>query len=60
MIERFDIQQDEIGWTVLDAFTRRAISIMEVPQVGLDIQHALGLVDALIRPTMREYCTHGN
>lgn len=54
MIERFDIRQDHRGWSVLDADTSRPIKIMEVPQVGLDIQHALDLVDALEWPTLRE------
>lgn len=54
MIERFDIRQDDHGWTVLDTFTRRPLVIMDVPQVGLDIQHALDLVDVLDLPVMRE------
>ena len=54
MIERFDIRQDAKGWTVLDAGTSRPIMIMEVPQVGLDVQDALDLVDALEWPAIRE------
>jgi len=54
MIERFDIRQDERGWTVLDASTSRPVAIMSVPQVGLDIQHALDLVDVLYKPTLQE------
>ena len=54
MIERFDIRQDERGWTVLDASTSRPVAIMNVPQVGLDIQHALDLVDVLYKPALQE------
>jgi hypothetical protein len=54
MVERFDIRQDDRGWTVLDACTSRPLIIMEVPQVGLDVQDALDLVDALEWPTIRE------
>ena len=54
MIERFDIRQDERGLTVLDASTSRPVAIMNVPQVGLDIQHALDLVDVLYKPALQE------
>lgn len=54
MIERFDIRQDERGWTVLDASTSRPVAILNVPQVGLDIQHALDLVDVLYKPATQE------
>ena len=55
MIGRFDIRQDDDGWTILDVATSRPVSIMEVPQVGLDIQHALDLVDVLYKPALQEF-----
>ena len=54
MPERYDIRQDDRGWTVLDADTDRPLTIMEVPQVGLDVRDALDLVDALAWPAIRE------
>ena len=54
MLERFDIRQDDRGWTVLDIATCRPLIIMQVPQVGLDVRDALDLVDALDWPAIRE------
>lgn len=54
MLERYDIRQDDRGWTVLDADTNRPLTIMEVPQVGLDVRDALDLVDVLEWPAIRE------
>lgn len=54
MIERYDIRQDDHGWTVLDVTTSHPLIIMHVPQVGLDVRDALDLVDALEWPTIRE------
>ena len=54
MPERYDIRQVDRGWTVLDADTDRPLTIMEVPQVGLDVRDALDLVDALEWPAIRE------
>ena len=54
MIERYDIRQDDHGWTVLDVLTSRPLIIMHVPQVGQDVRDALELVDTLDWPAIRE------
>lgn len=54
MLQRYDIRQDDHGWTVLDVVTCRPLIIMQVPQVGLDVRDALELVDTLDWPVIRE------
>jgi hypothetical protein len=53
MNERYDIREDDDGWTVFDIFTGQPVVIMDVPQVGLDIQDANDLAELLDRPAMR-------
>lgn len=53
MNERYDLRQDDEGWTVFDVFTGQAVVIANVPQVGLDIQDAVDLAELLDKPSMR-------
>ncbi|KRB40994.1 hypothetical protein [Phenylobacterium sp. Root700] len=53
MANRYDLRQDDEGWTVFDAFTGQAVVIANVPQVGLDIQDAVDLAQLLDKPAMR-------
>lgn len=53
MTERYDIREDNEGWTVFDIFTGQPAVIGGVPQVGLDIQDASDLAELLDRPAMR-------
>ena len=53
MNERYDIKRDDEGFTVFDIFTGKPVVIMEVPQVGLDIQDASDLAELLDKPAMR-------
>ena len=53
MNERYAIEQDREGWTVFDVFTGQPVVIMDVPQVGLDIQDASDLAELLDKPAMR-------
>lgn len=53
MNERYDIREDDEGWTVFDIFTGRPVVIMDVPQTGLDIQDASDLAELLDKPAMR-------
>ena len=53
MNERYDIKPDDEGFTVFDIFTGKPVVIMEVPQVGLDIQDASDLAELLDKPAMR-------
>jgi len=47
MPQRYDIREDESGWTVFDIFTGEPVVISLVPQTGLDIQDADELVELL-------------
>ena len=47
MIQRYDIREDDAGWTVFDLFTGHPVVIARVPQTGLDIQDADELVELL-------------
>ncbi len=53
MNERYDIKPDDEGFTVFDIFTGKPVVIMEVPQVGLEIQDASDLAELLDKPAMR-------
>jgi len=46
-IARYDLQEDEHGWTVVDVWTGATVIIHGVPQVGLDVQDADELAEAL-------------
>jgi hypothetical protein len=47
MIGRYDLREDHHGWTVFDIWTAAPVIIRETPQVGLDIQDADELAEAL-------------
>ena len=47
MASRYDIREDNDGWTVFDIFTGQPVVIGLVPQVGLDIQDADELAELL-------------
>lgn len=53
MSQRYDIKPDDEGFTVFDVFTGQTVVIMEVPQVGLDIQDARDLAELLDNPAVR-------
>ncbi len=53
MSKRYDIREDYAGWTVFDIFTGHPVVIMEVAQVGLEIQDALDLAELLETPAMK-------
>lgn len=53
MNERYDTREDEGGWTVFDIFTGQPVVIMDVPQLGLNIQDAIDLAELLDEPAMR-------
>jgi hypothetical protein len=53
MNERYDIREDYDGWTVFDMFTGQPVVIMNVLQVGLEIQDANELAELLDKPAMR-------
>jgi hypothetical protein len=47
MTQRYDIREDDAGWTVFDIFTGEPVVISLVPQTGLDIQDAVELAELL-------------
>jgi len=47
LASRYDIREDNDGWTVFDIFTGQPVVIGLVPQVGLDIQDADELAELL-------------
>jgi hypothetical protein len=47
MIARYDLREDQNGWTVFDIWTGQPVIIRGMPQVGLDIQDADELAEAL-------------
>lgn len=53
MSQRYDTKPDEEGFTVFDIFTGRPVVILEVPQVGLNLQDANDLAELLDNPAMR-------
>lgn len=53
MNERYAVEQDREGWTVFDIFTGQPVVIMNVLQVGLQIQDANELAELLDKPAMR-------
>jgi hypothetical protein len=44
---RYDIREEDNGWTVFDVWTGEPVVIALVPQVGLDIQDADELAELL-------------
>lgn len=44
---RYDLREDSEGWTVYDLWTGAPVAINEVLQIGLDIQDADELAEAL-------------
>ena len=49
----FDIRPDQVGWTVFDVSTGRAVLLDDVLLVGLELADADTLVDLLNRQAMR-------
>jgi hypothetical protein len=47
MTARYDIEQDETGWTVFDIFTGQPVLVHDVPQTGLEFDDADDLADVL-------------
>ena len=47
MAARYDIKQNDEGWTVYDIFTGMPALVHEVPQTGLDWADADDLADLL-------------
>lgn len=47
MSAHFDLKRDEIGWTVFDRWTGRAVVLALVPQIGLGLSRAEELVRKL-------------
>jgi hypothetical protein len=47
MAARYNIREDDMGWTVYDIFTGQPARVHDVPQTGLDIQDADDLADLL-------------
>ncbi len=47
MIARYDIREEDDGWTVFDAFTGQAVVVEGIVQARLDIQEADHLADWL-------------
>jgi hypothetical protein len=47
--ERYDMRQDDEGWTVYNVRTGEPARVKGVPQTGLDIADADDLVDLLNR-----------
>lgn len=47
MIARYDCREDAFGWTVFDIWTGEPVIVHDVPQIGLDIQDADELSEAL-------------
>jgi hypothetical protein len=47
MAARYDIRQDDEGWTVYDIFTGLPALVQDVPQTGLDMEDADDLADLL-------------
>ena len=48
-LNRFDLRQDQEGWTVFDIWTGEPVVIAGVLQVGLEIQDADELAELLQR-----------
>lgn len=46
---RFDLREDETGWTVFDVFSGWPAVVKGVAQTGLDIQDASDLAELLDR-----------
>jgi hypothetical protein len=44
---RYDIREDDAGWSVFDLWTGEAVVIGLTPQTGMDIQDADELADLL-------------
>jgi hypothetical protein len=47
MIARYDLREDTFGWTVFDIWTGKPVIVHDTPQVGLEIQDADELAEAL-------------
>ena len=47
MIARYDLREDDHGWTVFDMWTGVPVVYRGMPQIGLDIQDADELAEAL-------------
>ena len=52
MAQRYDIRQDDDGWTVFDRFTGQPVVIDGATQAGMDIQDADELAELLDHPAM--------
>jgi hypothetical protein len=47
MIARYDLREDRTGWTVFDIATGAPVIYWGMPQVGLDVQDADEVAEAL-------------